>query len=487
MSDTNDRSQFIRTFAKDVAALTGKTPVENGAAASAAPATTTEEGVTLPTIEEPFFSVPKPTRETVDAYREPEALPAMSELGTELAGLAPVSDRPAGPTVETVPESGEERSAILERLKQRVGNAAGMDIEVAPRPTTPAAVPEPEPAPPPPPPLPPPPPAPPVIAPTLVPPQPPPPPPPVTRPTPAPASEPSRLHTYKSDFADRIDTQGASAFSVLAAQQDAPRVVSDTRPKKRVAALVVSGAFLIMLGVAGIGGAYWYVSRMNALPAALTVPSLIFADERIRLEGDGDELMRALARASEEPLVDGNIIVTYLSVSTTSPQGKVTETPLEGGALIAALPLSAPEILLRNIAPLSTVGIVHAGAETRPFFIFRVTSYERTFAGMLAWEGTMGRDLALLYPSYGPTATVGADEDTLAIATATPAAALEPARPLQEFADRIVSNHDVRVLADTAGNTLMLYGYADKETLVIARDEAAFAALLLRLSATRPQ
>jgi hypothetical protein len=51
------------------------------------------------------------------------------------------------------------------------------------------------------------------------------------------------------------------------------------------------------------------------------------------------------------------------------------------------------------------------------------------------------------------------------------------------FEDVVVANRDVRILRDTRGRSLLLYGYADKETLIIARNEASFAALLTRLSA----
>jgi hypothetical protein len=53
------------------------------------------------------------------------------------------------------------------------------------------------------------------------------------------------------------------------------------------------------------------------------------------------------------------------------------------------------------------------------------------------------------------------------------------------FVDAVIDNHDVRVLKDEQGRQLMLYGYRDKETLIIARSEKAFSELLARLSSTR--
>jgi hypothetical protein len=185
--------------------------------------------------------------------------------------------------------------------------------------------------------------------------------------------------------------------------------------------------------------------------------------------------------------------VLYLTEASTTPKGPTT-IALSGGRLIGALQLSAPDILLRNIADESTVGIVHKGPESRAFFIIKVLSYERTFAGMLQWESTMASSLSLLYPAYPDTAiaapviattTKVVNGKKVVVTTTTPAAPTVVTAP--HFVDEVASNHDVRALKDGQGRTILLYGYKDKETLVLARDEAAFGELLNRLSATKQQ
>lgn len=313
-----------------------------------------------------------------------------------------------------------------------------------------------------------------------------PPPPPVQMPPPPPVIAPkveekvSPIHTYKSDFADRIDQKGATTFSVLAAEQDAKPTPTPTT-KKSNTLLLLTAVILIVLGGGGLGTAAWYVMHNNVLPRSpSSAPSLVFADEQVQLTGTGPELMSELAALANEPLPEGNVLVVYISESTTTAEGQTIETPRAGGALIKAMQLPAPNILLRNVSEKSTVGIVNAGGETRPFFVFGVTSYERTFAGMLVWERSMVRDLATLYPARGagglaPSAT------SATIGTSTPVFT-EAARPEGSFVDAVVANHDVRILRDTAGQSLILYGYVGKGLLILARDEAAYAALLGRLS-----
>src|SRR5947199_99102 len=78
-----------------------------------------------------------------------------------------------------------------------------------------------------------------------------------------PAPGPSPLHTYTSDFADHIDEQKASTFTVLAAQSDdtsaAPKRIIDNRARNRTFLFVSLGVLLIVLGGGGAYAAYWYV------------------------------------------------------------------------------------------------------------------------------------------------------------------------------------------------------------------------------------
>jgi hypothetical protein len=309
---------------------------------------------------------------------------------------------------------------------------------------------------------------------------------------------PSPLHTYTSDFADRIDTKEASAFSVLAAQADsgakAPEAISAPRKSRRGLMIIIAGIVLMLAGGIGVFAAYRYVSTHSVVSTTPLAASLVFADDRQALTGEGPQLLSALASSAASSLPEGQVRVVYLTQASTTADKKTVMIPLAGGKLFGALQLSAPDILLRNIAPESTIGIVHAGPETRAFFILKVLSYERTFAGMLQWEGQMQSSLTLLYPVYAapaaPAPVVTTTTKTVngkrVVATTTMAAA-PVATVLPHFIDEVASNHDVRALKDGQGRTILLYGYKDKETLIIARDEAAFAELLNRLAATKQQ
>lgn len=289
---------------------------------------------------------------------------------------------------------------------------------------------------------------------------------------------PERIHTYKTDFASQSKTRGASKISVLAAEADAvptDRVIF--KEKKPFPTAIVGGFFLILLGSGALYAAYHFVTNKPMTIFVPHVPSLIAPDERMELTSDGvfTEFLAGVAA----PLPEGKVRIMYTSVSTTTADGRLTTLPQSGGTVVRALSLPMPDILARSIMAESTVGVIHAGTEQRAFFMLRVDSFERSFAGMLDWERKMAPDLEPFYPAYPAstaTSTVSVPE---ASAIATPIAS--------SFKDELVGNRDVRVMRDSEGRSLMLYGFPDKETVIIARDEAAYTALVERLAASRGQ
>lgn len=292
---------------------------------------------------------------------------------------------------------------------------------------------------------------------------------------PEPSPEPERLRTWSQDFEGEAQARGASAFSVLAAQADAPRTeatVVETRKTTHGLVYAIASVVLVVGGSLVLYFSYNFFAARAPVSVLSTAPTgLITPDDSASLQGAGAPLLSAITNAVNSGIPSGNIRLLYLSVSSSTPTGTTTLT-LGGTELFRALMLPAPSILARNLSEGSSVGIVHAGEETRAFFILSTSAYERVFAGMLAWEPTMAQDLSALYPSYG---------FLTGNSTTTPVA--PPAAP--RFVDETVQSHDVRALKDSQNRTILLYGFRDQNTLIIARDETAFAVLLARLSASK--
>jgi hypothetical protein len=295
--------------------------------------------------------------------------------------------------------------------------------------------------------------------------------------------------TYASDFSERIKETHASPLTVLAAQQDAAPTTSkviEQPPASPHRTLYIVLSTLLVLG-GGVSVYFTYLRyRTNTEPVVIATPTVtapMFVDERVQLAGTDYTLLQAIQGSIANP-VQGSVRLLYLANATSTDNNIFLQLHL----------LSAPDILLRNINPLGGMaGVVSVNGEQSPFFILSVESYSDTFAGMLSWEDAMPTSLAGLFPPYPapivpPVATstpltkktkTGTASST--IATTTP--------PLvqQGFHDVVISNHDARVLSSPQGQDVMVYGYWDQTTLVIARDTAAFTAILQRLATAHTQ
>ncbi|MDE1919324.1 MAG: hypothetical protein KGH56_01360 [Patescibacteria group bacterium] len=321
------------------------------------------------------------------------------------------------------------------------------------------------------------------------------PPSPAPAPFPSPVStlapeRPIPLQTYAGDFSQRMKETHATAATVLAAEQDSAKGVPFAEePEKSsrggILYVIAGGALLII----GVTAAYFAYSRYGAqvapviLAPAVTAP--IFVDDREQISGaDAATLMQAIVQSNTRTIAAGSVRLLYLD-------------PASSESVFSALRLPAPDILRRNVNTAgSMAGVVNVSGSQSLFFILSVTSYSDTFSGMLSWEAQMPHDLAQLFPPYpSPAPSLSMATSTMATSTAktnvkaAPKATSTPSLPAFQpgFIDEAVANHDARVYRDANGKTVLIYGYWNQKTLVIARNEAAFTEILGRLATSRSQ
>lgn len=314
-----------------------------------------------------------------------------------------------------------------------------------------------------------------------------PPPPPQSRPA-EPMSSP--LETYAGDFSKRVGETRASTATILAAEQDSASRTPRPSPARGNRLYLIAGAVLLVAGAAGAYIAYTYYAAAGApvvLAPAVSAP--IFVDDREEISGTGDVLLQAIERSVARTLAPHAVRLLFMSLSTTTEQSVFSE-----------LSVSAPGVLVRNVsAKGSMAGVVNTGGEQSPFFILSVATYGNTLAGMLSWETVMPRALAGLFPAYPVSVPAGTATSTAAATTPMPKRGVPKANVatttvavaapvfIAGFRDEVVANHDVRVYRDAAGKSVLLYGYWNQTTLVIARSPEAFTEILQRLATSRTQ
>lgn len=292
---------------------------------------------------------------------------------------------------------------------------------------------------------------------------------------PAEAPKPIPLQTYAGDFSDRMKKMQASTATVLAAEQDAAPFIVEAPPKRLSwGSVFYSAAGVLLLAAAGYGTYVAYTRYLAAsVPVVLTPTPFapVFVDERERVSGAGMTLVEQVEQLTARPLKESTVRLLFFETATSD------------ASVFSALQLPAPNIFLRNLTDAkSMAGVINVNGAQSPFFILSVASYGDTFAGMLAWEPTMPRDFAKLFPPYSAPAASTATTSTAATA---PVSSIRVAAPA--FLDAAIANHDVRVYRDAQGRSVLLYGYWNQMTLVIARDEVAFTEILRRLATSRTQ
>ena len=304
---------------------------------------------------------------------------------------------------------------------------------------------------------------------------------------------PTPLETYASDFTDKVKEENASPVTVLAAEQDARKgEIEVPQPAKHSrSAILYTVAGVVLLIAGGVGVYIAYTRHLASIAPIIFAPSVstpIFVDEREEISGVGQVLLEAIEQSITRPLASGTVRLLYTSSATTTDN-----------SVLSALREPAPDILLRNVnAEGSMAGIVNVSSVQNPFFILSVTSYSDTFSGMLKWEPLMPRDLSELFPPYSApsvsnatsmtaTTTATTATTTTKVATTTPKTASTIVSKITStavagFRDEVVGNHDVRVYRDAAGRSILLYGYWNQTTLIIARNPSAFTEILNRLA-----
>ena len=299
---------------------------------------------------------------------------------------------------------------------------------------------------------------------------------------------PSPIETYAYDFQNRVQSTRASTATILAAEQDVGRVTPVPTRSRGGIVSVIAGVILLLLGAGGAYVAYLRYTATTA-PVPLLAPppvSPIFVDEQEKISATtGAQVLQGVEQSLTRPLTNGGVRLLIPDFASTTRAN-----------IFVVLEPSAPGALLRNITDSGSIaGIVSVNGVESPFFILSVSSYSDTFAAMLSWEPVLPGTMSALYPPYPPAVTPTSTTTEVSTATtkktkstSTAKATTTPAvTPIFSvfFHDEVVASHDVRIYRDGAGRSIVIYGYFDQKTLVIARDPSAFMELVTRLTTSR--
>ena len=288
------------------------------------------------------------------------------------------------------------------------------------------------------------------------------------------------LETYQSDVEKYIREQNISTVQVAAAEekrrQDTaqPIEIAPRAPHKKSVVLQIIAVVCGILFIVGAGGAFIYAYvRSQPLPQQQnpTAP-FIAVDTTTNLKlssGDSREgIMQKFADAKSQTHLSVGLVV-QLKPWIASSTGTL---PIAAQIFLSVLTPNMPPELLRTIQPEFLMG-VHSFETNQPFLLFSVDSYQGGYAGMLAWEKTMQRDLSPFF-DYTPTQRVQDEIPTLSTTTQIISS---------PFTDTILENHDTRAIKNSSGDTVLLWTFLDRATVLVTTNPNTVHEIISRLKA----
>ena len=294
------------------------------------------------------------------------------------------------------------------------------------------------------------------------------------------------LHTYKGDIASKIQEQQISLATIAQAEAERAR---RTQPEqtangnwlRRNWIRVAEVAFGLLFIASSAGILAWSYLRIAPLPSvpAATAP-YIYVDQKkevtVSLDDSRETLMQTLTSGkSTEVLPLG--LVEQISLMVASSSGP--RAPLTTRTFFSMVAQKAPDSLVRSLAPQFLLGL-HSTQGNQPFLIFKSTSYEQAFAGMLEWEYSIQDDLAPLFPKSIESALLEI-ATTSAASTSPPVQYSAPRIIKTSFLDSTLQNHDTRVVRDAGGTVVFLWSFVDRQTLLITTQADTLAEIISRL------
>jgi hypothetical protein len=288
----------------------------------------------------------------------------------------------------------------------------------------------------------------------------------------------STVHTFGADLKDVVRDQKVSLIHAAAmesekkyAQEKEQTTIPAPRRSNRTFAIIFAILLFLVLGAAALFGVA-YVSQQHTAQTQLPQDtSLIFSEQHVVLSlndtapADVRQTIAQMRLSASAPL--GSIIRIVPTIRETAADGTSADRLATTQEFLKALGVSLSDETLRSFDSTFFFGI-HAVDRNALVLVIPVVSYDRAFAGMLAWEPHMNRDLAPAFTAVPSTVMASDGSVTQRV-----------------FQDTVMRNYDVRIFKDDNGVVQLYYSFPTPSMLIIAESAYSFTELLSRLQSGR--
>lgn len=296
---------------------------------------------------------------------------------------------------------------------------------------------------------------------------------------PKPVKKMSSIRTYANDIASLIKDGVSMTDIVLSEQQkkfsNTPQGKIDNKKderKRKNKLLIISAVIFIILSIVIIIGVFFIPKNGDELSVEIEIPSIILSNstEEIHLKDlDRIGFIKTINRkieSAESTL--GSIINFYITIPDED-SNRIIGTQEFFNIIDADIRPS----FSRSLESEFMLG-AHSFDGNQGFLIFKVSSFDNAFSGILDWEKRMLEDLWPMFYEQKPN-TFTTIENT----------ENEAERFEKGFQDIIIKNRDARVLETESGGTAIIYSFPDRNHLIITTEKSTLVEIFDRLTTGR--
>lgn len=307
----------------------------------------------------------------------------------------------------------------------------------------------------------------------------------ITQPSEAPLRPEMVIRTFQSDAAQAIERRNVSVATVAIAEnmkKTGTSSLSNAEPQHYLKKFIFSVLSLILIAGGGLGAYYLYklspLSQPTTSPQAAKtfLPSIVTPDSQRVLDVTGLNSGGVISQINQasNSIAPGTGLVTELLLATKNTQttGEIVMQKVSGTDAFAKLGITPPDILKRSITAQWMYGVYSDTNSTAPFIILTTNFFQNAYAGMIRWEGDVADDMAKIF-------TYPVEMQTASTSTSSPIASYFTIKGT--FHDAVIKNKDIRIFKNESGQTLLMYSFLDKNTLVITSSENAIRDIVTRI------
>lgn len=270
------------------------------------------------------------------------------------------------------------------------------------------------------------------------------------------------LRTFQGDVQEHIDTKKETIATIALAEQkkkienNEPTYTERPTTSSHAGLFIAIGIICFIGGGIIFGGLYFLNTQKEAEVAIETEQVMIpyTHKKEIQLATVTPEMITSALTVEKntfKPEVNNVLYISFAQGTSSVPVANLLE----------AIAPRAGDALKRNISEVMTG--VYSYDSNEIFFLLRPDDFGIAYAEMLNWESNLGSDMALFFPELQTHLSTNPSV----------------------FIDETYKNKDVRVIRNNTGNIVLLYGFIDRDTLVITANERIFEAILAKYNQSK--